>query len=399
MTILSEHTRASLSQFLLQHTLTRMFRLLCAQILVALACLALSASASPIGNRAGEPNSPNGGRLIRIKPCSSSATVPAFVNSKWAKSGEKSTATSVYISQHGAGTDFDYYFSSIHNIVGNDAAVIAPAFYQTDSARAPSTWYDPSTTLAWSNERLMWGAGFNSVLPSGSNCASYSVYDDILRQVTDRSRFPNLKNIYWVGHSGGANMVQRWSAVASEPSGYRTRYIVANAAHQAYFSGARPNDYDQGACPNAKNYPWQFTSTNMSPYVSQRFSNADDAFRKWASRDVVILVGDYDTNDRYSGGMQTCETAASGGVNRRERNYAHWAYSVLKAGANQDVSGFTGYAKLKASVKAVSGATYNHKLCVVDKVGHIGADMYNSACGRQALFNQPLTANVGPRYP
>lgn len=54
------------------------------------------------------PASPAGATLIQLQPCSGiSATIPAFVNSKWAQVGQVSDATSVYISQHGAGADFD----------------------------------------------------------------------------------------------------------------------------------------------------------------------------------------------------------------------------------------------------------------------------------------------------
>ncbi|CAO1616521.1 unnamed protein product [Parajaminaea phylloscopi] len=372
---------------------------LCLFLTLLLASLTALSEASPIAVRSAYPNSPAGARLVQLKPCSSAATVPAFVNSNWAAPGHKSSASSVYISQHGAGTDFDYYFASVNNIVGKDAAVIAPAFYETNAAHSPSTWYDPASTLAWSTDPVTWAGGSDSVSPAGSACSSYSAYDDILRQVTDRSRFPNLRNIYWVGHSGGANMVQRWSTVASEPAGYHVRYIIANAAQQSFFSGARPNDFSLQACPSAESYPWQFANAHMPPYVSQRFSNADDAFRRWAQRDVAVLIGNYDTASRYASGMNTCETQVSGGANRRDRNYAAWAYAVLKAGAPRDVSGFTGYAKLKSQVKAVGGAAFHHQLCVADRVGHVGADMFNSACGRQALLGLTLTGSTAASYP
>lgn len=373
--------------------------LVVATLLASSSNVAAAPIASNITERGQYPNSPSGGRLVRLRPCSSSATVPAFVNGQWASPGQTSQATSVYISQHGAGTDFDYYFSSVNNIVGGNAAVIAPGFYDTNAKQAPASWYEPGSTLAWSAEELSWGGGYNSVSPGGSSCSSYSAYDDILNQVTDRKRFPKLRNIYFVGHSGGANMVQRWSIVGREPAGYHVRYIVANSAAVAYFSGARPVDFNAGACPKAKQYPYQMVNQNMPPYVASRFSDSDTAFRNWVQRDVVTLIGDFDTVSRFPAGTQSCEAQSQGGQNRRDRDYAFWAYRNLKAGTKTDVSAYFGYQKLQSQVKSIgAGNNFGHQNCVIPKVGHIAADMFNSACGRQALFGQTITGSVGAKY-
>ncbi|CAO1637991.1 unnamed protein product [Sympodiomycopsis kandeliae] len=376
-------------------------------LLLGLATLLVTVQAAPaprkdvnVTLRGQYPNSPGGARLVHLRPCGSPATVPAFVNSQWASSGQKSQAESVYISQHGAGTDFDYYFSSVNNVVGGNAAVIAPGFYNTNAPKAPSSWYEPGSTLAWAPEELTWGGGYDSVSPGGSSCSSFSVYDDILSQVTNRQRFPKLRNIYFVGHSGGANMVQRWSIIGQEPAGYHVRYIVANTAAVAYFSGARPVDYNADACPKAKQYPYQMVRDNMPSYVSSRFGgDGDTSFRNWARRDVVTLIGDFDTINRYPSGTQSCEAQAQGGQNRRERQYAFWAYRNLKAGTKTDVSAYFGYGKLAPKVKSTGAAQgFNHQNCVIPKVGHVAADMFNSACGRQALFGQAVTGSVGAKY-
>lgn len=367
---------------------------------------------SNITERGRFPSPPPGGRLVHIRPCKSRAAVPAFVNAQWAPLRGTSATTSVYIAQHGAGTDFDYYFSSVNKIVGREAAVIAPGFYNTKAGRAPSTWYEPGHTLAWSPEEMTWAAGYDSVSPERSHCSSFSMYDYILNAVTDQKRFPKLRDIYFVGHSGGANMVQHWSIIGKEPAGYRVRYIIANSASVAYFGAARPVDYNAATCPKATQYPYQMSHRNMPPYVSSRFTNADDAFRNWAQRDVVTLVGDFDTVDRFPAGTQSCEAQSQGGPNRRERDYAFWAYRNLKAGTSTDVSSFFGYEKLLSQVKRMEGGGdasggrhghghsqgFGHQNCVVHQVGHVGDDIFNSACGRQALFGQPVTASVGATY-
>ena len=223
------------------------------------------------------PSSPSGGRLVHIRPCHARGSVPAFVNAQWAHPRGTSATTAVYIAQHGAGTDFDYYFSAVDKIVGREAAVIAPGFYNTNAGRAPSTWYEPGHTLAWAPEELTWAAGYDSISPESSQCSSFSTYDHILNAVTDRKRFPKLRDIYFVGHSGGANMVQHWSIIGKEPAGYHVRYIIANSAAVAYFGNARPVDYNAETCPKATQYPYQMSQWHrQARYRLMTLGNAEN---------------------------------------------------------------------------------------------------------------------------
>ncbi|PWN25902.1 hypothetical protein BDZ90DRAFT_65859 [Jaminaea rosea] len=347
---------------------------------------------------------PRGASLIHLSPCGSSpGVVPAFVNSGWAHPNQTSHATTAYITQHGTGAHFDVDFAAVHNVVGDqEAVVIAPAFHVATAPR--SRYYSPDKTLAWADGEVTWAGGYDSVSPFASSCSSFRTYEAILAALTDRSRFPALHTIVWAGHSAGASMVQRWSVLSPESAGHRTRYILANAPETTYFSDVRPREYDRTACPGAGRYPFQWTRQGggMPRYVAERDGGGEEAaFRGWAGRDVTILIGDRDTESRFPGGDEGCAPRSQGGVNRRERNYAAWAYSVLLAGAGarEDVSRYTGYDYLKSRVSPVGGVTFRHKVCVMGGVGHDATAVYASQCGRDALFDRGLKASVGASYP
>lgn len=120
------------------------------------------------------------------------------------------------------------------------------------------------------------------------------------------------------------------------------------------------------------------------------------------------------------------------GGDRRDRNYAFWAYRNLLAGTSTDVSAYYGYGNLttlNGGVQSLNVPTFNHQNCVVDGVGHVGSQMWASVswkarsrksaqilstdnvpivssssssqqdCGRAALFDSTLPAGSPPLRP
>lgn len=362
------------------------------------------------------PDAPHGARLVQFTPCDcTSASVPMFVNRFW--NGSKSIS-SAYISQHGAGSDFDNYFTHLYGYVGEDALLVAPGFYQSNSAQAPRSWYQPDINLAWSAGIDQWPVGRDAVLPAsllhsndGTGCSSFDTYDALLTRLANKHLYPRLTHVYFVGHSGGANMVSRYSQLNRHNHKLSIRYVVMNAANQAYVDRARPwLDTDQ--CPKAFTYPYQLTNADgrMPRYVAEHFDalggshgsndmdKASALLVKWSARHVVYLIGDRDT-DRT--GTQSCASISQGGAARRDRNYAFWAYQNLLARTGADVREYFGYANL-TSTGAGQGASklrFKHQACVVDGVGHDAPGILQSDCGQAALFGNRLPKGAGPRYP
>jgi hypothetical protein len=352
------------------------------------------------------PASPTGATLVQFQPCSSaSGTVPMFVNSEYSSS----TASSLYIVQHGKGANFNDYFAYLYPLVGKDSILVAPGLYKTDEDTAPKSWYQPSINLAWNSTFDSWTAGQDAVGPDEGidnlaatllrgQCSSYDVYDAILDHFSDSSNFPNLEKVYFVGHSGGANTLSRYSQFYNGNHPFTFRYILANAANQAYFTSARP---EADVCADALIYPYQLVEEGMNRYVASRFLGGMITYQSWMAKDVVSLVGDIDTAERYPGGVVNCQSLAQGGRNRRDRNYAWWAYTNILAGTDANVTGYFGYDQLIASgaTRIALLNTFDHQNCIVGDVGHDAEKMFNSACGRAALFNETLPAGVGPLRP
>lgn len=340
------------------------------------------------------PASPTGATLVQFKPCSSvSYSVPMFINNQYAKG----SLTSAYIVQHGSGLNFQDYFTGVYNVIGTNGIIAAPNFYVSTSAVAPTTWYQPSVNLAWSNETYTWSVGTDAIAPSAVSCSSFDVYDALLTYFSNKSLFPNLTKVYFVSHSGGSNMVSRYSQIYNGAYSFTFRYIVVNAANQAYFDNPRP---EANPCAAGLLYPFQLVSSGMPRYVAARFTSATAIFQRWINRDVVTLIGDKDTETNYPGGVEDCGSQAQGGNNRRERNYAWWAYENILAGTGTDVSAYTGYQELLASgAKTLYKGTFNHQNCVIDGVEHDQDAMFSSACGKAAMTQQTTPAGVGAQYP
>lgn len=341
------------------------------------------------------PTAPAGATLVQIKGCSSSsASIPAFVNSAFT---EGSSATVAYISQHGSDTGPNDAFSYVSGVVGATTyPIVAPGIYYSDALTVPSTYYDPTINIAWSSANPSWSFGTDATHPDGiSSCSSYDVYDTLLKTLnSDTTRFPNLQKVVVVGFSAGANLVTRYSTLSADNWRFSVRYIVGSPASQAYFSAPRPW---LETCSDAFVYPYQWVSTSMPRYVSAAFGSYNGAslMRRWLARDVVSLVGTADTSE----GTETCAAISSGGRTRRGRSYAYWAYKNLAASTSTDVSAYQGYGNLTAtgaSTPLVAGATFAHRNCIVANAEHNGYAVLQSSCGSAALRFQTLPAGSDP---
>ena len=91
--------------------------------------------------------------------------------------------------------------------------------------------------------------------------SSFQVIDDLLRSLDDRKRLPTLASIVLAGHSGGAQLVQRYAVLNQidgplRRDGIAVRYVVANPSSYLYLTKERPRPdgkgyapYERGICP------------------------------------------------------------------------------------------------------------------------------------------------------
>ncbi len=228
----------------------------------------------------------------------------------------------------------------------------------------------------WSVEG--WLGGFNAVNAPYTGLSSLQVLDDLIAFVTDPARLPNVRRVTVAGHSGGAQIVQRYAVLNNvderiRARGVDLRYVVANPSSYLYFTPERPRgrgfaSYDAGACPDYDHY--KYGMVDMVPYAAGTDGKA--LFKRYAQRQVTYLVGSDDNDPNHRVLDKACGAEAEGPTRLdRARNYLR--YERYLAGARTPLS---------------------HQAHEVIGVGHDQARMFGSRCGAQAVFGMPAAANA-----
>lgn len=122
---------------------------------------------------------------------------------------------------------------------------------------------------------LGWTFGDDSSSLSGKKgVSSFSVIDLLLMILSDRTAFPDLKEIIIVGHGVGANFVQRYAAFAAAAGPLARqdvglRYVVASPTSFLYLTGSRPlvgkkgfAPLDGASCLGGNVYPYGMEKLN-----------------------------------------------------------------------------------------------------------------------------------------
>nr|CCA82287.1 conserved exported hypothetical protein,alpha/beta-Hydrolases domain [blood disease bacterium R229] len=179
----------------------------------------------------------------------------------------------------------------------------------------------------WSVEG--WLGGFNAVNAPYTGLSSLQVLDDLIAFVTDPARLPNVRRVTVAGHSGGAQIVQRYAVLNNvderiRARGVDLRYVVANPSSYLYFTPERPRgrgfaSYDAGACPDYDHY--KYGMVDMVPYAAGTDGKA--LFKRYAQRQVTYLVGSDDNDPNHRVLDKACGAEAEGPT-RLDRASAIW---------------------------------------------------------------------------
>lgn len=271
---------------------------------------------------------------------------------------------------HGRLRNADTYFHTAQHareLAGVDAAstlLVAPQFLSGADVRAHDA---PGDLLSWKGNA--WMAGANAA--SGVPVSSYAVLDDIARHLADRRLFPNLKTIVFAGHSGGAQVLQRY-AIASRANalaaqGIDVRFVVASPSSYAYFDGQRPDAngaptaFDASLCPGFDR--WKYGMEDRPAFIAGRSAAQLEA--DYVKRRIVYLVGGDDHNPASASLDKSCAAQAQG------------AQRVARA------QGFFRY------LQARHPDNLNQTFHIVPGVGHDGARMLTSGCALATMFDTP----------
>ncbi|NKF27809.1 MULTISPECIES: alpha/beta fold hydrolase [unclassified Pseudomonas] len=236
--------------------------------------------------------------------------------------------------------------------------VIAPQFLNESDVALYSL---PASVLRWQGNDWMGGG-----LSTGPNpLSSYAALDEIVGRLSDRKQFPDVKQIVIFGHSGGAQVVQRYALLAQEQpalktEGIRLRYVVANPSSYAYFNEQRPVAFDHAKCPGFNR--WKYGLVDPPIYAGGQTPAQLEG--RYVKREVIYLLGQQDTDPQHPALDKSCAAKAQGAY-RLERGKLFFGYLLRRhpEGVNQ-------------------------RLVEVPGVGHNGDGMLTSPEGQKALFEQ-----------
>jgi pimeloyl-ACP methyl ester carboxylesterase len=266
---------------------------------------------------------------------------------------------------HGRLRNADTYFKSALTAqtaagdTGKATLMIVPQFLSRIDVDA---YHLAPDTLHWSLEGWEGGDAAEGPKPA----SSFDALDTILAKLADHALFPNLKQVVVAGHSGGAQVVQRYAITAKaeaalKSAGIAVRYVVANPSSYAYFNDKRPDQAIAASCPGYND--WKYGMDQRPPYLAT--PSIAELEKTYVSRRVIYLLGTKDTNPNHPALDKSCMGEAEGPY-RYARGHSY--FDVMKARDN---------------------GTPNHSLWDVAGVGHDGDKMLTSACGLKALFDLP----------
>ncbi len=312
---------------------------------------------------------------LRVTTSTGSGVLPIYVSTDWSKSQPKVTRAIVIF--HGKKRNAANYFRSTKEAAesagnaGRGTIVIAPQFLTEEDAAA---FHLDTAVLRWHRER--WEAGDNTTGPMA--ISSFDAIDAILAQLADRSLFPDLAQVVLAGHSGGAQVLQRYAVVgrgeaALTKAGVHVRYVIANPSSYVYFSEDRPLSTAgfapyTGPCQGFNR--WKYGVEETPPYVGRNsFVSMEESYSR---RDVIYLLGTADTDPHHPDLDVSCEGETEG-PQRFARGTAYFAY-----------------------IKGRHPGAFSQRLWEVPGVAHDERGMFHSSCGMEALFDVPGCASAKP---
>lgn len=187
----------------------------------------------------------------------------------------------------------------------------------------------------WAGDAWMQGAASKDGV---TGITSFQALDDLLRWLADAGRFPALREVVLIGHSAGAQLMQRYAMLNSldealQQRNIHLRYVVSSPSSYLYASPERPDGNDfalpkAAACPDYDDY--RYGLQQAPPYLARQELDGPRLFARYAGRDVRYMVGQRDTDPQQRFLDRSC-AAALQGASRVARQLAYMAYEQFLA--------------------------------------------------------------------
>jgi len=265
--------------------------------------------------------------------------------------------TQAIIVVHGASYDPDNYFSYLTNTlaalnISGSTVLISPFFRQTTTG-SPDDFFWSAPTYRRGNQ----SSNTNKI-------SSFTVADELIKQLANTTHFPVLEKIIVTGHSSGAAFTHVYAAANTAESthtGIAFEYVVANAQFFYYPDGQRINEvnnqlYTPAGCPAYQLWPLGYTTP--PPYLTG--VTIDQFNAQFVNRSITYLLGNGSQSDPTLN-TTACESTLQGS-SRYLRGENMFRYMEL-----------------------VYPSAHNHSKKIVNGIGHDGSGMYQSTEFRSLL--------------
>ncbi|WP_245200063.1 hypothetical protein [Herbaspirillum sp. LeCh32-8] len=231
---------------------------------------------------------------------------------------------------HGIKRNADDYFEVGRHVLKQaglspaDTLLVAPNFMVQSDAGASSEmplWGGSTWMQGEASERGVEGV------------TSFQALDDLAHWLADRRRFPELKEIVMIGHSAGAQLMQRFAVMNQldaplQQAGIAIRYVISSPSSYVYFEAHRPDGDGfelpkSIMCPGYNNY--RYGIENPPDYLGAQHLDGRQLFARYAARNITYMVGARDNNGNHRYLDKACG-AAMQGSNRVERQLNFVSY-------------------------------------------------------------------------
>ena len=384
--------------------------------------------------------------------------------------GPDPSVTVGMIVQHGDSSDGDEYTCSIYNGLRKrlvtDAALqqvllVGPQFHQSwnDTVRprqANELFWGDDTKDSWREgdfpslsqpskiprQRLERGqlyqrlrsfkGGSNSSSGLAASLSSFDIYDQIMGHMMDKNYYPNLKSIIVLGHSGGAQVVQRL-ALASRLEvrpGVAVSYFVANPGSVTYLSDMRPILAESGPAeawtpPALTPASWPpcnnatLLAHNWSFAVPEQDDACDEGYNDWAlgigwkttpttmyvaaRKEMEMRLAYLGRNVTYvSGSADTCPCLSSPNPADCQKSHScSWSIAPQGSCHMEIVRAFYQHVQQVYTEMASSGACSTckeqplpHRFVAVPGVGHSHCSIFQAKELLAAMFTDEMVATM-----
>ena len=317
--------------------------------------------------------SPAFARALKALPQAAACTTPTAACERWIGMGRGRARAMAYatypldrpnprirralIMVHGTLRNADHYFTTATGAAFlaralADTIVIAPAFHSDAKGCGDKLAADE---VSWSCTGDSWRSGGTSL--SDANVTSFDFVDAILKRLSDKRAFPNLKAIVVAGHSAGGQFVHRYEMAnrVHEGLGVAVTYVVANPSSYAWPDATRALP-ERDAAPEAAAKAWEsedlHTNFTYGPFAGAAkvpdydkwpyglegraggyaARDSDEQLkRQLASRPTTYLLGQVDVLPL--GGFDAGPQAMAQGPTRRARGEAFVKFISERLGA------------------------------------------------------------------